>query len=134
MEKLVEEIKVLRPDHEVTLPSVEDQAWAARLRGQEQDSPAAPPPVAVSTHGQYLPGVTVNAKVGPVMPQLMVPEPLTNPTKTVAAATATAAHSFLPGVTPQAKPIVAPNGTDTPAAPPKAPPAPEQSRDTGMGV
>ncbi|MFF1445497.1 hypothetical protein [Streptomyces sp. NPDC058295] len=126
VEKLIEEIKVLRPDHEVTLPSVEDQQWAAGLRSPESGSPAGPPPVAVSTHGQYLPGVTVNARTGPA--------PLESLTLPATGAAATQAHSFLPGVTPQAKPVVASNRTDTPTAPPKAPPAPEQSNDTGMGV
>ncbi|MER5199533.1 hypothetical protein ACWD3J_34100 [Streptomyces sp. NPDC002755] len=126
VEKLIEEIKVLRPDHEVTLPSVEDRQWAAELRNQEPDSPAGPPPVAVSTHGQYLPGVTVNARTGPA--------PLGSLTLPTAGAVTADAHSFLPGVDAQAKSVVAPNRTDTPTAPPKAPPAPEQSNDTGMGV
>lgn len=126
VEKLVEEIKVLRPDHEVTLPSVEDQQWAAKLRGQEQDSPTAPPPVAVSTHGQYLPGVKVSARTGPaLLDSLNLPTP---------EAAAVHAHNFLPGVTPQAKPLTAPDKAATPATPTQAPPAPEQSRDTGMGV
>lgn len=127
VEKLIEEIKVLRPDHEVTLPSVEDQQWAAGLRSPEPDSPAGPPPVAVSTHGQYLPGVTVNARTGPA--------PLDSLTLPTAQAATAQAHNFLPGVTAQAKSVVAaPGRSDTPAAPPKAPPAPEQSNDTGMGV
>ncbi|MDQ0582383.1 hypothetical protein [Streptomyces rishiriensis] len=126
VEKLVEEIKVLRPDHEITLPSVEDQQWAAEQRGPELDSPAGPPAVAVSTHGQYLPGVTVNARTGPAPL-----EPLTLPAP---GAAAVQAHSFLPGVTPQAKSVVAPGRTDTPAAPSKAPPSPEQSNDAGRGM
>ncbi|MFD9394393.1 hypothetical protein ACFWBB_27765 [Streptomyces sp. NPDC060000] len=126
VEKLVEEIKVLRPDHEITLPSVEDQQWAAELRGQEQESPAAPPPVAVSTHGQYLPGVEINAKIGPALLKSL-PFPTME-------ATAVNAHNFLPGVTPQAKQVITPDKTTAPAAPTQAPPAPEQSRDTGMGV
>jgi hypothetical protein len=126
VEKLVEEIKVLRPDHEVTLPSVKDQEWAAKLRGHEPDSPTAPPPVAVSTHGQYLPGVKVNARTGPaLLDSLNLPTP---------EAAATSAHNFLPGVTPQAKPLTVPDKAATPAAPTQAPPAPAQSRDTGMGV
>ncbi|WP_062645038.1 hypothetical protein [Streptomyces maremycinicus] len=123
VEKLIEEIKVLRPDHEVTLPSVEDQQWAAGLRGSE---PTGPPPVAVSTHGQYLPGVKVNARTGPA--------PLDSLTLPTTEAAAVQAHNFLPGVTAQAKSVVVPKGTDTPAAPPMAPPGPEQSNDTGMGV
>ncbi|MFI7295444.1 hypothetical protein [Streptomyces sp. NPDC050121] len=126
VEKLVEEIKVLRPDHEVTLPSVEDQKWAAEVRGQEHAAPTGPPPAAVSTHGQYLPGVTVNARTGPA--QL---ESLTLPTSETAAVHA---HNFLPGVTRQAKPVAVPAKSDSPATPSQAPPAPEQSRDTGMGV
>lgn len=127
-ERLIEEVKALRPDHEVTLPSVEDQQWAASLRGQAQESAAAQTPApapTVSTHGQYLPGVTVNAKVGPVVPQ-----PL--PAKTVAAVSP--AHDFLPGVTPQAKPVAAQDKSATPTAPPQAPPAPEKSNDSGLGV
>ncbi|MFD7939225.1 hypothetical protein ACFV4T_32690 [Streptomyces sp. NPDC059755] len=126
VEKLVEEIKVLRPDHEVTLPSIEDQQWAAKLRGQEQGSPAAPPPVAVSTHGQYLPGVSVNAKTGPALL-----ESLSFPTTE---ATAVNAHNFLPGVTAQAKQVITPDKTTAPVTPTQAPPAPERPRDTGMGV
>ncbi|MGW0875779.1 hypothetical protein ACWD3Z_35620 [Streptomyces sp. NPDC002740] len=126
VEKLIEEIKVLRPDHEVTLPSVEDRQWAAELRNHEPDSPAGPPPVAVSTHGQYLPGVTVNARTGPA--------PLGSLTLPTAEAVTADAHSFLPGVDAQAKSVVAPSRADTPGAPPKAPPAPEQSNDTGRGV
>ncbi|MGW1779288.1 hypothetical protein ACWCQQ_09105 [Streptomyces sp. NPDC002143] len=175
VERLVEEIKVLRPDHEVTLPSLKDQKWAADLRsrgqdsqaaapseaagthgqyvpdaavdaetgpalpesptlpapaaelpGREQDSQPAAPSEAASTHGQYLPGVTVNAVVGPAAPQLP-PAPV----KTAAVATA---HNFLPGVTPQPKSIAPVAQNTTPAAAPQAPPAPEQSRDSGMGV
>lgn len=126
VEMLLEEIKDLRPDHEVTLPSIEDQQWAAELRGHGPDSPSGTPPVAVSTHGQYLPGVTVKARTGPAPL-----ESLTLPTPQTAAASA---HDFLPGVTRQAKPIAAPAVGDAPATPSQAPPAPEQSRDTGMGV
>jgi hypothetical protein len=126
VEKLVEEIKVLRPDHEITLPSVEDQQWAAKLRKPELNSPAGPPSAAVSTHGQYLPGVTVNARTGPaLLDSLNLPTP---------EAAAVSAHDFLPGVTPQAKQVATPEKTATPAAPTQAPPAPAQSRDTGMGV
>ncbi|MFF1543705.1 hypothetical protein [Streptomyces sp. NPDC058291] len=126
VEKLVEEIKVLRPDHEVTLPGVEDRQWAAGLRERDLDAPPAPEPVAVSTHGQFLPGVKVNARTGPAPL-----EPLAFPGPGAAAAHA---HAFLPGVSVQAKSVVTTGRTDPPAAPPKAPPAPEQSRDTGMGV
>ncbi|WP_327316695.1 hypothetical protein [Streptomyces sp. NBC_01235] len=126
VEKLVEEIKVLRPDHEVTLPSVEDQEWAAKLRGHEPDSPTAPLPAAVSTHGQYLPGVKVNARTGPaLLDSLNLPTP---------EAATMSAHNFLPGVTPQAKPLAVPDKAAAPAAPTQAPSAPAQSRDTGMGV
>ncbi|MEV1065476.1 hypothetical protein [Streptomyces sp. NPDC050263] len=168
VERLVEEIKVLRPDHEVTLPGLEDREWAADLRGRgwdsqvaalpeasgthgryvpdaevdsetgpalpesptlpapaaelpgrEQDSQPTAPSKAVGAHGQYLPGVAVNAKAGPAAPQ-----PPTNPVKTAGVAST---HGFLPGVAPQPKSIA-------PAAAPQAPPAPEQSRDSGMGV
>lgn len=125
VEKLVEEIKVLRPDHEVTLPGVEDRQWAAELRGRDLDAPTTPEPVAVSTHGQYLPGVKVDARTGPAPL-----EPLAFPAPGTAAVHA---HTFLPGVSAQAKSVLA-GRTDTPAAAPAAPPAPEQSRDTDMGV
>ncbi|MET8164055.1 hypothetical protein ABZT34_07295, partial [Streptomyces sp. NPDC005329] len=81
----------------------------------------------VSTHGQYLPGVTVNAKGGPVLPQPHTPQAMP-------AAAAAAAHAFLPGVTMEAKQIVTPGRVAAPKIPVQAPPAPEQSRDTGMGV
>ncbi|WP_406007716.1 hypothetical protein OG440_17290 [Streptomyces sp. NBC_00637] len=126
VENLIEEIKVLRPDHEVTLPGVEDRQWAAELRGQEQESPASPPPVAVSTHGQYLPGVKVNARTGPA--------PLESLTLPAPEKATVSAHNFLPGVARQTKPIAAPAVGNTPAASSQVPPAPEQSRDTGMGV
>ncbi|MEU5632686.1 hypothetical protein ACH47C_13525 [Streptomyces rishiriensis] len=125
VEKLVEEIKVLRPDHEVTLPGAEDRQWAAELRGRDLDAPTAPEPVAVSTHGQYLPGVKVDARTGPAPL-----EPLAFPAPGTAAVHA---HTFLPGVSAQAKSVLA-GRTDTPAAAPAAPPAPERSRGTDMGV
>ncbi|MFI1927627.1 MULTISPECIES: hypothetical protein [unclassified Streptomyces] len=117
VERLVEEIKVLRPDHEVVLPSVEEQ---------QSQVPTAAPASEIRTHAPYLPGVTVNARTGPA--------PLESLTLPTTGAAASQAHSFLPGVTAQAKSVVVPNRTDTPTAPPKAPPAPEQSNDTGMGV
>ncbi|MCQ9134929.1 hypothetical protein [Streptomyces hilarionis] len=125
VERLVEEIKVLRPDHEVTLPGVEDREWAAGLRERTPNAPAAPAPVAVSTHGQYLPGVRVDARTGPA--------PLTPLAFPAAGAAAAHAHAFLPGVDAQAKSVLA-DRTDAPAAAPQAPPAPEQSRDTGREV
>ncbi|MGW2614716.1 hypothetical protein [Streptomyces sp. NPDC001500] len=126
VEKLVEEIKVLRPDHEVTLPGVEDREWAAGLRDRNPNAPAAPEPVAVSTHGQFLPGVKVDARTGPApLEPLAFPGP---------GAAAVHAHAFLPGVSAQAKSVVATGRTDPPAAPPKAPPATERARDAGMGV
>uniref|UniRef100_UPI002FDC2061 hypothetical protein n=1 Tax=Streptomyces sp. IBSBF 2806 TaxID=2903529 RepID=UPI002FDC2061 len=109
VEKLVEEIKVLRPDHEVTLPGVEDRQWAAGLRGRDLDAPTAPEPVAVSTHGQYLPGVKVNARTGPAPL-----EPLAFPAPGTAAVPA---HTFLPGVSAQPKAVLA-GRTDTPATAP----------------
>ncbi|MGW2046524.1 hypothetical protein ACWCPF_15255 [Streptomyces sp. NPDC001858] len=180
VERLVEEIKVLRPDHEVTLPGIEDQEWAADLRSRgwdsqpaaqptalpeasgthgryvpdaevdaetgpalpesptlpapaaevparEQDSPTtAPSSEAAGAHGQYLPGVAVNVKAGPAAPQ-----PPAGPVKTAGVAST---HNFLPGVTPQPKSIAPAAKNATPAAAPQAPPAPEQSRDSGIGV
>ncbi|SEQ66871.1 hypothetical protein SAMN04487983_100733 [Streptomyces sp. yr375] len=126
VEKLVEEIKVLRPDHEVTLPSVEDQQWAAELRNPEKGSPARPFPVAVSTHGQYLPGVEVNARTAPARVE--------SSTVPASEAATVRTHGFLTGVTPQPKPVTTLDRNNTSAAPTQAPPAPEQSRDPGMGV
>jgi hypothetical protein len=111
VERYIEEIKDLRPDHEVVLPSAADLAWAAE--GREQPQPT------VSTHGVYLPGVEVNAKVAaqPSTPSEAAPQ-------------AVAGMHFLPGVT--LKPAPAPT---TPAltAPVQAPPAPEQAQAAGMG-
>ncbi|MBE4735148.1 hypothetical protein HW845_09740 [Streptomyces sp. ND05-3B] len=114
VERLVEEVRVLRPDHEVVLPSSTDLAWA-------HESRAATNPV-VSTHGAYLPGVEVNAKVGPRPIQ-----PLGTASQAIAGA------HFLPGVT--LKPAPAP-AAQAPAAPTptQAPGAPEQAQDTGMGM
>ncbi|WP_200307838.1 hypothetical protein [Streptomyces adelaidensis] len=112
VEKYVEEIKVLRPDHEVALPSAPDLTWAAEAR--EKPQPMA------STHGVYLPGVEVNAKVA------------AQPSKPLEAAPqAVAGMHFLPGVT--VKPVPA---TTAPAltepAPTQAPPAPERAHGTGL--
>jgi hypothetical protein len=128
VEKLVEEIKILRPDHEVTLPTAEDRQWAAAQREGNPNAPTtpAPAPVAVSTHGQYLPGVKIDARTGPAPL-----EPLAFPAPGTAAVPA---HAFLPGVNATAKSVVTPARTSTPAAAPKAPPTPEPSRDAGMGA
>ncbi|WP_329412072.1 hypothetical protein OG802_19060 [Streptomyces sp. NBC_00704] len=128
VEKLREEIKVLRPDHEVTLPAAEDRQWAAAQREGNPNAPTtpAPAPVAVSTHGQYLPGVKIDARTGPAPL-----EPLAFPAPGTAAVPA---HAFLPGVNATAKSVVTPARTSTPAAAPQAPPTPEPSRDAGMGA
>ncbi|WP_328480722.1 hypothetical protein OHS71_19865 [Streptomyces sp. NBC_00377] len=123
VERLVEEIKTLRPDHEVVLPTAGERAVTDQQQAQGHTPPSTP---AVRTHAPYMPGVTVNARTGPAPL-----ESLTLPTPQTAAASA---HDFLPGVTRQAKPIAAPAVGDAPATPSQAPPAPEQSRDTGMGV
>ncbi|MEE1763844.1 hypothetical protein [Streptomyces sp. SP18BB07] len=111
VERYIEEIKDLRPDHEVVLPSASDLAWAAEGREQPQHT--------VSTHGVYLPGVEVNAKVAaqPSTPSEAAPQ-------------AVAGMHFLPGVT--LKPAPAPT-TPAPTAPVQAPPAPEQAQAAGMG-
>lgn len=113
VEKYVEEIKVLRPEHEVVLPSSTDLAWAYESRAQTT-------PV-VSTHGAFLPGVEVNARTGP--------QPIQQLNATQHAVPG--AH-FMPGVT--LKPVPAP-ASPTPTAPAsvQAPPAPEQAQSTGMG-
>ncbi|MGW2909112.1 hypothetical protein ACWC9X_01465 [Streptomyces asoensis] len=120
VEKLVEEIKALRPDHEVVLPTAEERQVTDQ---QQAPGPTPPSTPAVRTHAPYMPGVTVNARTGPAPL-----EALTLPTPEKAAVSA---HAFLPGVVPQVKPIAAPSVNSTPTA---APPAPEQSRDAGMGV
>ncbi|MFE7837956.1 hypothetical protein ACFU53_18490 [Streptomyces sp. NPDC057474] len=109
VQKYVEEVKVLRPDHEVVLPSSTDLAWAYEASAQTT-------PV-VSTHGAFLPGVEVNARTGPQ--SIQPPE---------ASAQAIAGAHFMPGVT--LKPAPAPA---TPA-PTQVPPAPEQAQDTAMGA
>ncbi|MDX3777562.1 hypothetical protein [Streptomyces europaeiscabiei] len=132
VERLVEEINVLRPDQEVIVPSAEELRQEARPLKQEQEAEAQSAPgqtasPAVITHGQFLPGVTVNAKVGPVVPQ-----PLSAAGEKALGVVGT--HDFLPGVTPVAKQITAPDKIDTPTVPSHAPSTPEQSVDTGMGV
>lgn len=124
VERLVEEIKVLRPDHEVILPGRDDRQ---QVVGQEQPEPSASTPEPyVRTHAPYLPGVKVNARTGPApLEALTLPAP---------GAAAVQTHDFLPGVSAQAKAVLSADRNDTPAAPPRTPPAPEQSRDTGMGV
>ncbi|UUU23836.1 hypothetical protein [Streptomyces sp. DSM 40750] len=112
VEKYVEEIKVLRPDHEVALPSSTDLAWAYEARAQTT-------PV-VSTHGAFLPGVEVNARTGPQ--QIQPPE---------ASAQAIAGAHFLPGVTLKPAPAPAPQAPATPT-PTQAPPTPEQARGPGL--
>jgi hypothetical protein len=124
VERLVEEIKVLRPDHEVTLPSAEDLQWAAGVRAQSPGQSAAAAQStepAVSTHGAFLPGVEVNAKVGPQTVQ-----PLEATSQAVAGA------HFLPGVTVKPVPAKAAPAPTEPA-PTQAPPAPEQAHGTGIG-
>lgn len=109
VEKYVEEIKVIRPDHEVTLPSSTDLAWAHATRAKSD-------PV-VSTHGAFLPGVEVNARTGP--------QPL-QPHETSAQAVAGA--QFMPGVALKPTPLPAPS-----AAPAPVSTALEQTPAVGMG-
>ncbi|MFI5967090.1 hypothetical protein ACIA8J_33660 [Streptomyces asoensis] len=122
VERLTSEVLSLRTEQAREIPAAEVEVEREAPPAEEQQQPKASAP-AVSTHGQYLPGVTVNARTGPAPL-----ESLTLPTPEKAAASA---HAFLPGVVPQVKPIAAPAVNSTPTA---APPAPEQSRDAGMGV
>ncbi|MEU5334582.1 hypothetical protein AB0G51_14800 [Streptomyces asoensis] len=121
VERLTAEVLSLRIEQARETPAAEDEVEREAPPAEEQTPKASAP--AVSTHGQYLPGVTVNARTGPAPL-----ESLTLPTPEKAAVSA---HAFLPGVVPQVKPIAAPAVNSTPTA---APPAPEQSRDAGMGV
>ncbi|MEE1834951.1 hypothetical protein [Streptomyces sp. SP17KL33] len=112
VQKYVEEVKVLRPDHEVVLPSSTDLAWAYEARAQTT-------PV-VSTHGAFLPGVEVNARTGPQ--QIQPPE---------TSAQAIAGAHFLPGVTLKPAPAPAAPAPAVPA-PTQAPPAPEHAHGPGL--
>ncbi|MFD9116635.1 hypothetical protein [Streptomyces bottropensis] len=112
----------LSTDREVIAPGVGEQQPAISVREQTPSPPTAEsgPAVYASTHGTFMPGVEVNAKVGPLPVQ--PPEP---------SASAIGAD-FMPGVT--LKPAPAPAAAPTTPGPTHAPPAPEQAQDTGMGV
>jgi hypothetical protein len=112
----------LSTDREVTAPGVGEQQPAFSVPEQTPSPPTAEsgPAVYASTHGTFMPGVEVNAKVGPLPVQ--PPEP---------SASAIGAD-FMPGVT--LKPAPAPAAAPTTPGPTHAPPAPEQAQDTGMGV
>ncbi|MFE1921413.1 hypothetical protein ACFW91_02425 [Streptomyces asoensis] len=121
VERLTAEVLSLRTEQARETPAAEDEMEREAPPAEEQTPKASAP--AVSTHGQYLPGVTINARTGPApLEALSLPAP---------EKAAVSAHAFLPGVVPQVKPIAAPSVNSTPTA---APPAPEQSRDAGMGV
>ncbi|MEV6378738.1 hypothetical protein AB0M31_04870 [Streptomyces sp. NPDC051773] len=121
-EKAAQQDRDLSTNQEVTAPGVEEQQ-PTTLSASEQTPPAPTvepgPPVYASTHGTFMPGVEVNAKVGPL------------PIQPIEASAPAAGADFMPGVT--LKPAPAPATTTTPA-PAQAPPAPEQAQDTGMGV
>ncbi|MFF3328768.1 hypothetical protein ACFYWX_04285 [Streptomyces sp. NPDC002888] len=112
VEQLTEEVLSLRTEQALETPVVEEQ------RAAEVPVPA------VSTHGVFLPGVAVSA--GRESPQ---PQPSAEP------AAAVSTHGvYLPGVKVEAKNIVTPSPQNTPASPAQAPPTPETSNDSGLGV
>uniref|UniRef100_UPI001F2A4187 hypothetical protein n=1 Tax=Streptomyces brasiliscabiei TaxID=2736302 RepID=UPI001F2A4187 len=95
-------------EREVTAPSVEEQqSTAVSVPASEQTSPTpiaeSAPPVYASTHGTFMPGVEVNAKVGPL------------PIQPLAAPAQAAGADFMPGVT--LKPTPAPATSESPGAP-----------------
>ncbi|UUU32220.1 hypothetical protein JIX56_21205 [Streptomyces sp. CA-210063] len=113
----------LGAEQEVTAPGVEEQQpTAVSLSEQTPQTPAAEsgPPVLASTHGTFMPGVEVNAKVGPL------------PIQPLAASAQAAGADFMPGVTLKPAPAPATPAPTTPA-PTQAAPAPEQAHGTGMG-
>ncbi|WP_149825790.1 hypothetical protein [Streptomyces tailanensis] len=123
-EKRAQQDLDLSAEQEVTAPGIEEQQpTAVSLTEQTPTTPApeSAPTAMASTHGVYLPGVEVNAKVA------------SQPSKPLEAAPqAVAGMHFLPGVT--VKPVAAPAApAPVEAAPTQAPPAPEQAHGTGMG-
>ncbi|MFG2130833.1 hypothetical protein ACGFNV_23865 [Streptomyces sp. NPDC048751] len=100
-----------------------EQEVAAPGAEERQPSEITAPPV--STHGVFLPGVTVNTGAESRQAE--------SPVKTAASAIST--HGvYLPGVKVEAKSVVTPSPENAPAAPTQAPPAPEKSNDAGLGV
>jgi hypothetical protein len=123
-EKRAQQDLDLSAEQEVTAPGIEEQQpTAVSLTEQTLTTPAPESALTAmaSTHGVYLPGVEVNAKVA------------SQPGKPLEAAPqAVAGMHFLPGVT--VKPVAAPAApAPVEAAPTQAPPAPEQAHGTGMG-
>ncbi|MGJ5805210.1 hypothetical protein ACSCB1_39860 [Streptomyces europaeiscabiei] len=123
-ETQAEQNQDLSADQEVTATGIEEQQPSvASVPEQTPPAPAAEsdPRVFASTHGAFMPGVEVNAKVGPL------------PIQPLEASAQASGADFMPGVT--LKPAPAPV-TPTPVAPApaQAPTAPEQAQDTGMGV
>ncbi|MDX2528495.1 hypothetical protein [Streptomyces europaeiscabiei] len=123
-ETQAEQNQDLSADQEVTATGIEEQQPSATsVPEQTPPAPAAEsdPRVFASTHGAFMPGVEVNAKVGPL------------PIQPLEASAQASGADFMPGVT--LKPAPAPV-TPTPVAPApaQAPTAPEQAQDTGMGV
>ncbi|MER5371744.1 hypothetical protein [Streptomyces sp. NPDC002553] len=101
----------LSTEQEISGPAVEEQ----------QRTQIATP--SVSTHGVFLPGVTVNAHAA-------VSQPVTR-----AGTTPTGTHGvFLPGVEVEAKNVVAPSASNAATTPTHAPSTPEKSTDPGLGM
>ncbi|RZU21698.1 hypothetical protein [Streptomyces sp. BK239] len=101
----------LSTEQEVSGPPVEEQ------RRSQIATPS------VSTHGVFLPGVTVDVHA-------TVSQPVTQ-----AGATPAGTHGvFLPGVEVEAKNVVAPSASNAATTPTHAPPTPEKSNDPGLGM
>ncbi|MFE7761847.1 hypothetical protein [Streptomyces sp. NPDC057438] len=119
-EKAAERNPDLGAEQEATAPGLGEQQPAPVLDAEQTPTPPAAksgPPAVASTHGVYLPGVEVNAKVA------------ARPTPPLDAAPQTApGMHFLPGVT--VKPSSAPS---VPATSVPTPPTPEQAQAAGMG-
>jgi hypothetical protein len=122
-EEAAQQDRDLSTNQEVAAPGVEEQQ-PTTLSASEQTPPAptveSGPPVYASTHGTFMPGVEVNAKLGPL------------PIQPIEVSAPAAGADFMPGVT--LKPAPAPAAAPTTPVPAPAPPAPEQAQDTGMGV
>ncbi|MER5714355.1 hypothetical protein [Streptomyces sp. NPDC002132] len=103
----------LSTEQEVSGPAVEEQQ-------RTQTATAS-----VSTHGVFLPGVTVNTSVEPRQPRHAAKD----------AATAVSTHGvYLPGVKVEAKNVVGPSAGNAATTPAQAPPTPEKSTDAGLGM
>lgn len=113
-QQLIEEIQTLAPDHEVTLPDSADLAWAV------SDRMKYAPEQAVSTHGQFLPGVAVHGRTGPSPSQQ---------------GQGVADGNFLVGVAPAAKPLAAPvPAAAGPGQGPHTVPTVERTNDAGLAM